>query len=83
VGNDPLGAVDWQGLWWGYIPSTWDEWWDWGKSWGQFIAEPLEYLNMGNDTLKCGREMYNIYPYEPPKYDWVNDPTKPIPIHAG
>jgi RHS repeat-associated protein len=84
VGNTPVNGVDPQGLWWGYIPTSGEEFWDWFKAVFSHVSDVTDIGNIGNDTLKCGQGMYNIITNEPPKihYD-PYDPNSPVPPTAG
>ncbi|MGH7978864.1 MAG: RHS repeat-associated core domain-containing protein, partial [Limisphaerales bacterium] len=62
VGNDPLGAADWQGLYWGYIPSTWSEWENWFEAWVPYSWEGLDDADLVKNTLDAGLDMYNFGP---------------------
>ncbi len=89
VGNDPLGGIDPQGLWWWVFPSSGEDWkmiWEWLKTVASAGNDTIDKVNMANDTLKCGLGMYNIYTNEPPKlhYDPFDpSPTNHVPPTAG
>ncbi|MGH7978866.1 MAG: RHS repeat domain-containing protein [Limisphaerales bacterium] len=87
IGNGALNGIDPYGLeWHSYNPGSWD-WgmiWDWLKTVASAANDRIDNLNMANDTLKCGVQMYGLLPGQKEKDDWINsdDPNDPIPIHA-